>query len=406
MIADYFRHAAHSLASRGLRSWLTMLGIFVGIAAVVALISLGQGLQNYINVQFEKIGVNRIIVVPGGGGFQAFQPGLSSAKLVDHDLDVVLSVRGVDMGVGIYRKVLPVSYRGEVKTAYVVGADFGKESVDYMQTIDFLRVDEGRYLTPSDRYSAIVGRVEATTKFKKEIKKGDRVSIDGVDFTIVGFTPKAGDPPMDEKFEIPLATMREMYPIGKEINMINVRSKDGYNTSAVAEDIKTKLRREHGLKEGAEDFTIQTSEQLMKTFMSVIGVVQTVLSGIAAISLVVGGLGIMTTMYTSVLERTKQIGIMKAVGARNSDIMLLFLLESGMLGLAGGILGVILGLTISFGVAYVAQNFYEIELLHASADPILIIGALTFSFAVGCVSGIFPALNAARMKPVDAIRYR
>ncbi len=406
MIADYLRHAAHSLASRGLRSWLTMLGIFVGIAAVVALTSLGQGLQDYIDQEFQKIGVNRVIVLPGGGGFQAFQPGLSSAKLHDHDLDVALRVRGVDSGIGLYRRVVPVNHRGETKFVNLFGAPFDQESIEYMRTLKFMEVDEGRYLTPQDRRNALMARVLATEVFKKEVKRGEKVEVDGFTFTIVGFNPKSGEPPQDRKVVVPLSTMREMYPIGDELNMISVRTKPGFNVTEVAEDMKTRLRRDHGLAEGKEDFTIQTAEQMMKTFQSIVGVVQTVLSGIAAISLVVGGLGIMTTMYTSVIERTSQIGIMKAVGAKNRDIMLLFLIESGALGLVGGIIGVALGLSISFGVAYVAQSYYGIELLHASADPAIILGALSFSFVVGCASGVLPSLKAADMKPVEAIRQK
>jgi putative ABC transport system permease protein len=407
MLADYLKYAIHSLASRGLRTWLTMLGIFVGIAAVVALISLGQGLNNYINAEFQKIGANRIIIVPGGGGFQAFQPGLSSAKLVDHDIEIVLGVRGVDSGIGISRKVINVEYKGETKIAFLMGANFDPKSVEYMKTIDYLRVDEGRALTTSDRFNAVIGKPLANDTFKKEIKRGDKIKVDGYDFTVVGFTPKSGNPQQDNKVEIPLDTYREIYQDSdKEVNMINVKAKDGFNVTEVAENIKTRLRREHGVKEGEEDFTIQTAEQVMQTFMKIIGVVQTVLTGIAAISLIVGGLGIMTTMYTSVLERTSQIGIMKAVGAKNNDIMALFLIEAGILGLIGGMIGVILGLAISFGTAYIAQTYYSIDLLHASADPTLIIGALLFSFAVGCVSGLMPARSAAMMKPVDAIRYR
>jgi len=407
MIADYLRYSVHSLASRGLRTWLTMLGIFVGIAAVVALISLGEGLQNYINVEFEKVGSSRIIIVPGGGGFQAFQPGISSAKLLDHDLDVVLSVRGVDSGIGMSRKVVNVEYKGETKTAFLGGLNFDQNSLEYIKSIDFLRVDEGRYLTPSDRYNAIMAKPYAQNEFKKEIMRGGKVRINGTDFTIVGFNPKSGNPQQDKKVLIPLDTYRQLYPESdKEINMINVKARDGFNVSLVAEDIKTRLRREHGVKEGEEDFTIQTADQILKSFMTIIGVVQSVLAGIAAISLIVGGLGIMTTMYTNVLERTQQIGIMKAVGAKNSDVLMLFLFEAGILGLIGGIIGVVLGLSISFGVAYVAQTYYEIELLHASANPAIILGALAFSFAVGCVSGLLPAMNAAKMRPVDAIRYR
>ncbi|MFH0862050.1 MAG: ABC transporter permease [Candidatus Altiarchaeota archaeon] len=407
MLADYLRYATHSLISRGLRTWLTMLGIFVGIAAVVALISLGQGLNSYIDTEFQKIGVNRIIIVPGGGGFQAFQPGLSSAKLVEHDLDVILSARGVDTGIGFYRKVVNVEFQGETKTAFLMGVEFTPQTLEYMKTIDYMKVDEGRYLTPTDRYNAIIARTQATEEFKKEVKRGDKITVDGTDFTIVGFTPKTGNPQQDKKLIIPLETLRTMYPAtDREINMVTISSNKGFNVTEVAQNVKTSLRRDHGLKEGEEDFTVQTAEQVMQTFMTIIGVVQTVLTGIAAISLLVGGLGIMTTMYTSVLERTNQIGIMKAVGAKNDDILALFLIEAGLLGLVGGMIGVLMGLSISFGVAYVAQTFYGIDLLHASADPLLIVGALAFSFVVGCLSGLMPARGAANMKPVDAIRSR
>ncbi len=407
MFGDYVRFALKNLASRGLRSWLTMLGIFVGIAAVVALISLGQGLQDYINQEFEKIGVNRIIVSPGGGGNLLFGAGgLSSAKLTDQDLKIVKSVRGVDSGTGIYRKTMYVEYDGETKEASVFGADFGRESLDYMKTIDYMIVDEGRYLTPNDKYKAIIGRVLAEEHFDKPVRRGDNIMVNGTAFEVVGINKRAGNPAHDLKVVIPIDILRGMYNADDEISMITVRVKENFNLTEVADDVKRRLRRSRDVKEDEEDFTVQTAQNLLDTFNSILGVVQVALSGIAAISLVVGGLGIMTTMYTSVLERTRQIGIMKAVGAKNKNIMLLFLIEAGVLGLTGGIIGVLLGLGISFGASYVAEAYYDIELVKASADPMLIFGALAFSFIIGCVSGVLPAHQASKMRPVDAIRYR
>jgi putative ABC transport system permease protein len=267
-------------------------------------------------------------------------------------------------------------------------------------------VEEGRYLNPSDRYKALVAEPLAGDGFKKEIKRGDKIKINGIEFEVVGFTKKAGNPAHDNKVVITLDTLRQMYKMGDELAMITVRVEEGLNVTEVADNIKRKLRRSHGLTEGNEDFTVQTSQQLIDSFMNILGIVQAFLTGIAAISLIVGGLGIMTTMYTSVLERTKQIGIMKAVGARNRDIFMLFVIESGILGAVGGVIGVILGLSISFGASYVAETYYSNDLLKASADSTLIVGALAFSFIVGCVSGLLPSMKAAGMKPVDAIRYR
>lgn len=407
MIADYVKLSVKSLRSRGLRSWLTMLGIFVGIAAVVSLISLGQGLQNYINDEFEKVGVNRIIVTPGGGSGGIVGAGtsqLSSAKLTDDDLDTVLDVREVETGTGMYRKSEYINYKGETHPAYLFGIEYSGESLDYVKTLDFMELRDGRYPSPTEDYTAVIGGPLADDGFDEPLEKGVEVSVKGKTFEIVGVNKKTGQPPQDQKLSIPLDVMREMYGAGDELSMISVQVSETANVSEVAEEVERRLRRSRDVEEGEEDFTVQTAEQLLASFQSIIGVVQVVLGGIAAISLIVGGLGIMTTMYTSVLERTKQIGIMKAVGARNENILTLFLVESGILGMAGGMIGVLLGLSISFGASYIAQEYYGSDLLKASAEPQLIFGALAFSFIVGCVSGVFPSLKAARMRPVDAIR--
>jgi len=165
------------------------------------------------------------------------------------------------------------------------------------------------------------------------------------------------------------------------------------------------LRRSRGLKEGNEDFEVSTTEELMKAFNTLLNIVQGVLVGIALISLVVGGIGIMNTMYTAVLERTKEIGILKAVGAQNRDILSLFLVESGILGLAGGAIGVLLGMGFSKLVELVATMALQTKLLQAYFPWYLTLGSLAFSFLVGTVSGILPAYQASRQKPVDALRY-
>ena len=150
---------------------------------------------------------------------------------------------------------------------------------------------------------------------------------------------------------------------------------------------------------------MRTAEQILGTFNNIFAVVQGVLVGIAGISLLVGGIGIMNTMYTSVLERTKEIGTMKAIGAKNSHILLLFLIESGLLGLVGGLIGVIIGLGMAKSAEYLATIYIGSPLLQASMDPIIIFGALAFSFLIGTLSGIFPAMQASRLKPADALRY-
>ena len=409
MFFEYLKFAVNSLSSRGLRSWLTMLGIFVGIAAVVSLVSLGQGLQQYINDEFEKVGVNRILINPGGGeggimGFGMSQ--ISTAKLTSQDLKVAKSHKAVESGLGMYRKNDYVEYKKQKEQFYIFGADFDSESIEFMENMDYMVVEEGRYLNPSEKYKAIAGYSLRNSTYDEDVVRGSKLIIKGKEFEVVGFNKKTGAPPHDNKVIIPKSTMEELYGVEDELSTIAVRVKPGFNVSEVAEDIKKRLRRSRNVREGEEDFSVQTAQQFLDNFNQIIGVVQVVLGGIAAISLVVGGLGIMTTMYTSVLERTKQIGIMKAIGARNTDIMMLFLVEAGILGMLGGIIGVILGLTMSFGTSYILVNYYDNELIKASAELWLVGGALAFSFIVGCISGVLPSLKAARMKPVDAIRYR
>ncbi|MFH0860147.1 MAG: ABC transporter permease [Candidatus Altiarchaeota archaeon] len=409
MFYDYLKLGIGNITHRKLRSWLTMIGIFVGIMTVVALISLGQGLQNSIDREFEKVGGDRIMVTPGGGGLgMTSNPGMSdftAAKLRESDLDVIRNVRGVDQAIGILVQSGQVKLRRETKYAQVYGIDTDVETLGFLKQFDYFIVDQGRYFRDSDRYKAIVGVDTGDSLFDRDLNVGDKIWIEDIEFDIVGINKKAGNPAHDQKIVIPLETAKEVFGKTDEFAMISVKTAKGFEPANVAEEIKKKLRRHRDVKEDEEDFSVETAEAAIEAFKTVLNIVQSFLVGIAAISLIVGGIGIMTTMYTSVTERTKQIGIMKAIGARNSDIMRIFLIESGLLGMVGGIIGVVFGLMLSKGVEQLA-HYYDIELFTAWISWELIVGALTFSFIIGCVSGVFPARKAARMNPVDALRFR
>lgn len=183
------------------------------------------------------------------------------------------------------------------------------------------------------------------------------------------------------------------------------KAQEGQELSKVAENIAAEMRRDRNQDEGKEDFEIQTPQQLLQTFSTIISIVQAVVIGIAAISIIVGSIGIMNTMYTAVLERVREIGIMKATGARNSHILTLFLFESGIIGLAGGAIGAAIGIAIGKGVELVASHALGPNLLQAYFPWYLILGALSFSFLLGVISGALPALQASRLRPVDALRY-
>jgi putative ABC transport system permease protein len=409
MIGDYLGLALIHLTHRKLRSWLTLIGIFIGIAAVVSLISIGQGLEDSIQQQAQQVGADRIIITPGGGGGGVAGVMLSeysTAKLTDKDVDTVRSVNGIDYAIGVVVQFVKVEFDGEAKETQVFATSVDPKTTDFIKQVDYFVVDEGRYLREGDVYKATIGKNIAEEMFKKPVKIGDKSLIEGISFDIVGINKLSGNPFHDDKITLPLDTAREMFgKKEKEVQMIMTKVQKGFTPSKVAEDVKKRLRRERGVKEDEEDFSVQTAEQMIKSFTSVLDIVRYVLVGIASISLVVGGVGIMNTMYTSVIERTHQIGIMKAVGARNSDIMQVFLVEAGLLGFVGGVIGCGFGLLISKIAEFAANQALGSDMLKAYVSWDLIAGALLFSFIVGSISGVFPARKAALLKPVDALRF-
>jgi len=380
-----------------------MIGIFIGIAAVVSLIALGQGMQSAINEQFKKVGSNRITISPGGRFYGPASSELTVSKLKEHDVNLIKKVKGVDHAMGVLSKTLKVKFKDEIKYVNIMGTPTDPKSLEMMKSIGFFDIESGRSIKGTDKYKADIGNIVAYDTFNKGIKTRDKIKIGDKVFDIVGVRKKVGTGVHDIVIRIPMDTAREMFDEPDEVSLIFAITKQGFVTKNVAESIKKALRKDRNLKEGDEDFSVQTAEQTIAQLNTILNVVQVVLIGIASISLLVGGIGIMNTMYTSVLERTREIGIMKSIGARNSDILIIFLIESGVLGLIGGLIGVLLGIGIS-KLGELIALLYNVTQLKAQITIILVIGALLFSFFVGSISGILPAIQASRLSPVDALR--
>lgn len=407
MLADYFKISLRNLRKRKIRSFLTILGIVIGIVSVVGLISIGQGMQQAINEEFKTVGQDRIIIKPGGEGFTGSTPvtaEFSTEKLYDHDLDVIQNSKGVYKAIGVIIDTGDIEFDNTIKYNNVFGVPTDSYSTSFIKTVDFFIIEDGREFEQGDKYKAIVGYRTAKELFDKEIRTGNKVIIKCQEFKVIGIQKKTGSPVHDSMVRIPLDVSRELLEKeNKEFTTIFAKVQKGLDPLDVAETIKKEMRNDHDVKEGEEDFTVTSSVQLMEGFNNILDVVQIVLIGIAGISLLVGGVGIMNTMYTSVLQRRKEIGIMKSIGAKNSDILIIFLIESGILGIIGGIIGVILGISLSKGVELIAFSL-GVELLKAYISAPLIIGALIFSFLIGAVSGLMPARQAAKLQPVDALR--
>lgn len=392
MLLEYFRLTLKNIRHRKMRSWLTVLGIIIGVASVVSLISIGQGLENSINAQFEKMGTQVIMVMPKG-----MQTGFASG-LTDDDVKTIEKLPYFDFVTPLVVSTAEVEYKREKKFVMVNGFPT-KGAEDRFSGMDFA-IGEGRYFNQNEKYGVILGYNVAKDMFGKEIPVRSRIKLNGIDFTVVGVFEQLGRPDDDRAIYLPIDTARILFNKPVEVNFMMLRVKQGTDISFVADNIKRELKRSRG----NENFEVFTPDQILKQAGQILGVVQIILVGIAAISLVVGGIGIMNTMYTSVLERTKEIGIMKAIGATNYDIAAIFLTESGFLGMIGGLIGIILGSVIAEGVgAYAKASGFGMLLI--IIDPIVIGGALLFAFVVGALSGLMPARHAAQMQPVDALRY-
>ena len=387
---------------RQVRSWLTLLGVFIGIAAIISLITLGQGLENAINRQFEVLGKDKLFVMPAGGMW-----GMGAAEqLTEDDLKVVRSTSGVKLAAGMGYGYAQAEYNDQINYGFIFGISTEPEERALVGEAQSWKLQEGRLLRNGDNYKVVLGyEYTQDDLFGRRVELGDKILLHGEEFKVIGFLQKIGSPPDDKSAIIPLDIYEELFDAKDELGFIIAQTQAGEEPEKAAQEVEEELREDHGVEEGEEDFSIQTPEQFAATFGTILNIVQIVLIGIAGISLLVGGIGIMNTMYTSVLERTKEIGLLKAIGAKNSHVMLLFLVESGLYGLGGGIIGIILGI----GFAKLTELIFTLAVgpafLLIKIDWLLIIGTLIFSFLIGCLSGIAPARRASKLNPVDALRY-
>ncbi|MBN1275781.1 ABC transporter permease [Candidatus Woesearchaeota archaeon] len=399
-LKDFLSIALKGIAKRRMRSWLTMVGIFIGIAAVVALVSLGQGLEGAINEEFEKLGADKIFISPAGSlyGFGG------SDSLTEDDIDVVKRTRGVDLVTGYVMSTAQIQWEDENWWHIVIGLHGEKE--DFEMIDELYDIEEGRWFNEGEKHKAVVGYDYAThPAFDDNLRIGDKFTINGQEFEVVGSLAKMGNSVDDRTVAIPMDTARKILDIPTRLDNIMVKVKEGAEPEEVSLQIEEAMRKDRNLDEGEEDFTVQTFMDLLDSVLVILDIVTTVLVAIAAISLIIGAIGIMNTMYTAVMERTKEIGIMKAIGARNSDVLLLFLIESGLLGVAGGIIGILIGIGFASLAAYLAQTVGGFVYLEAHFPWWLILGALAFSFVVGMAAGAIPSHQASRKNPVDSLRY-
>ena len=375
-----------------------MLGIIIGVSAVILLVSIGQGLQSYITQQFESLGSNLVMVLPGkvggsGGGISG-APNLAGSKLTLSDVDKLSRLGGAveSAGAGI-EMPSTVSYLGKSKYTTTAGL-----TAEY-QKMRNLTTSEGRMISDSDnrtgRNVVDIGPGLVDALFGGGNPIGKQVTMGGQKFQVVGVLSKIGSGGLGVDVNsfvvLPLTTAQKLFGM-KSVQAIGVKAKDKDSIPAAITQVKKELGKR--LKE--DDFSVVDSSSLVATINQILGVVTVALGGIAAISLIVGGVGIMNIMLVSVTERTREIGLRKAVGAKPRDILVQFLIESVTLSVAGGGIGVLIGFLGSLAINQfitTTVTFWSVTL------------AFGVSAAIGIIFGVAPAARASKLNPIEALKY-
>jgi putative ABC transport system permease protein len=400
-ILELVRLALSRIGSSRLRAALTMLGVIIGVASVVALVAVGQGATSGITARLQGLGTNLLTVNPGSStqGFTRGAAGTATSLTAD-DANAIAALNGVAAVEPEISSQQLVAAGSLNSTTSIVGT-----TADYA-TVRAFTIWQGSFLTPATVDAgvrvAVLGATTADDLGLGASAIGTQVTIGGLPFQLVGILQAKGSSgpfSQDDQVLIPMATARHYFVQGDTIRSIGVSVATPDQMDLVKAEIQTTLEQRHGIAAGGtDDFTITDQAQLLSTVSAVTTTLTVLLAGIASISLVVGGIGIMNIMLVSVRERTREIGIRKAIGARGRDVLAQFLIEALTLSLLGGMVGIVLGVAVSALIGAVAGWGFVF-------NPITPLVAVLFSLLVGVVFGVWPARQAARLDPIVALRY-
>ena len=393
-----------------LRSWLTIVGIVIGVASIIAIVSIGSGFQKDIQRQLGGLGSDTFTVTAGfdranqcpGPKCRPEAQSTSTKTLTSKEVQAIKSVPDVSFVDAQISGNEEIYFLGETAKLGVQGVD--TKVWKYMTTSSLAT---GRLLGPGDTNSVVIGASIANGIFKNDLIVNRQLTINGKSFIIVGILKESGGFGQDDR-RIFMAYEDAKVILGKEENeydalVVKVRDQD--RVDIASELIEKKLMTVRHVNEDTKDFSILSMKAIQERVSSLLAGVTLFLGVIAAVSLIVGAVGITNTMFTSVLEKTKEIGIMKALGAKNSDVMAIFLFNSGLVGLVGGLIGILFGVGIAVLIPKLGVSFVQGGSTLTTSIPMsLIIFTLIFSVLLGMISGILPAYRASKLEPVVALR--
>jgi putative ABC transport system permease protein len=390
-----FRMALNMVLHSRLRSWLTIVGIVIGVASVISIVGIGEGLNQQIQSDLSTLEADLITISPGYSQAQSFGPGRGRTTttgsdddpLTDKDVQTLRGINEIDLINTVISGNVELEYLGEEGSVTLTGVD--PKVYDELVSPE---IQSGRTLSSSDSNVILIGGRLASSFFEKEIKTNQLLTIESRTFRVVGILDDTSTSiimPIDSTYTLLDQEKDEFDSI-----VVKISDADTLNETE-AEILKLLLRSRH-LDEDEQDFTIRTNAESNTTRQELISSLTSFLTAIASVSLLVGAVGIANTMFTSVLEKTKDIGIMKSIGARNGDILLIFLLNSALIGLVGGIIGIILGVGLASLLTLIGLSSI------VTLDTVLV--TLVISIVVGMISGFIPAINASKLDPVEALR--
>ncbi len=402
MYKESFLMAWASLIANKMRSILTMLGIIIGVAAVIALVSIGNGVKQQVSDSISSLGSNLLMVMPGAPRTPGVRPTASSQRsLKEGDYKAIAKLDGVAAASPFTSNSYVAIYQSNNWTTTVSGVS------PSLQTINNLTMKDGRFITEKNVQNrervAVVGSTIVKNLFGNEDPVGKDIRVKNIPFKIIGVLESKGNSSMgedqDDVVYIPYTTAMERVQGVDYLRMVYVSANDDNGINRLQADIENLLRVRHNIKDSnLDDFNIRNMQSIMETMQQTTSTLTLFLGAVAAISLVVGGIGIMNIMLVSVTERTREIGIRKALGATYNVIVTQFLIEAVAISLMGGIIGIIFGI----GASQLISKFSGMSTVLSIPTIFLSFG---FSIAIGLVFGVYPARKAARLNPIDALHY-
>jgi len=394
------RYSLRNLKQSRARSALTILSIFVGIMTIFIFVSFGWGLYDYVNAFAGESSADKISIMTKGGG----APGIDDTfVLTDEDLRAIERVSGVYETEGLYTKVAEIKQRDTKKFTFAIGYEPEKALVWELANIKILK---GRDLKSGDKGKVVLGYNYLIDDkiFPNKLDLNSKITIQGEDFRVIGFVESVGNPQDDAQIYMLQTDIKDLY--GKKIKGYNwiIAKVNKENIPTIIDHVERNLRQSRNLDSGKEDFYVQSWQEMLETYTNVLNGIVGFIILIALISVFVSAINTANTMITSVLERTREIGVIKSIGARNSEIFGIFLFESGVLGFTAGIVGVWFGFCLTYIAGELLTNLgWGFLSPHYSIS--LFVGCILFATITGAISGAIPAYRASRINPVEALRY-